>query len=411
MTAPLRPADLDRVQLARWVRELLMAGHLIDRAGMPQLITSYGRDVMRDVAIDEWMGASPIYTRRTQDLLGFRGDVDVATMFKGMQLDVGAPPQFLDFRYTVHDDTHGEFRLAHCGALMDVEPMGEDYVEAMCHDIEDPTFPATACATDPRAVVAPVHRPPRTPADRHPHCHWTVTIEADAEPAPEPEYAVRIAATRAGALPVATISDEPGAEGATDYRGPLQDDLDLEAFSAGTLRAVADEMALQGHLLVLSFWMAVADRDSPDAADDIVRKQLKGVGAIASERLRLAFDLSPDLAGLASVLELHPLLRPRAYVGATVEVDDAGDRVVVRLGDCPALAETDARPWPSLLAGHPDVLGAVAWGADRRAVVTELDAAEGAAWAVTLGDEERPEPVEATLTRFSTGADFRFEDR
>jgi hypothetical protein len=414
MTEPLRPADLDRIQLARWVRELLMAGHLIDRAGMPQLITSYGRDVMRDVAIDEWMGASPVYTRRTQELLGFRGDVDVATMFKGMQLDVGAPPQFLDFRYTVHDDTHGEFRLAHCGALMDVEPMGEDYVEAMCHDIEDPTFPATACATDPRAVVAPVHRPPRTPADRHPHCHWTVTIEEDAPAAPEPEYAVRIAATRAGSLPVAAISDEPGAEGATDYRGPLQDDLDLEAFSAGTLRAIADEMALQGHLLVLSFWMAVADRDSAEAADEIVRQQLKGIGAIASERLRLAFDLSPDLAGLAGVLELHPLLRPRAYVGATVELDEAAGRVVVRLGECPALAETVARPWPALLAGHPDVLGAVAWGADRRAVVTELDdgaAGSGPAWAVTLGDEELPEPVEATLTRFSTGADFRFKDR
>ena len=29
---------------------------------------------MRDIAIDEWMGASPIYTRRTQRLLGFEGD-------------------------------------------------------------------------------------------------------------------------------------------------------------------------------------------------------------------------------------------------------------------------------------------------------------------------------------------------
>ena len=29
---------------------------------------------------------------------------------------------------------------------MDVEPMGDEYVVAMCHDIEDPTFDATAIA-------------------------------------------------------------------------------------------------------------------------------------------------------------------------------------------------------------------------------------------------------------------------
>ena len=42
---------------------------------------------------------------------------------------------------------HGEFWLDHCGALMDVEPMGEEFVHGMCHDIEDPTFDATAGAT------------------------------------------------------------------------------------------------------------------------------------------------------------------------------------------------------------------------------------------------------------------------
>ena len=108
-----------------------------------------------------------------QRALGFEGD-DVVTIFKGLQLDIGAPPQFMDFRYTVHDPWHGEFQLDHCGALMDVEPMGEEYVVSMCHDIEDPTFDATAVATNPRAQVRPIHRPPRRPADRHPHCAWTV---------------------------------------------------------------------------------------------------------------------------------------------------------------------------------------------------------------------------------------------
>ena len=95
------------------------------------------------------MGASPIYTKRMQKALKYEG-VDVVTIFKGLQLDIGAPPQFMDFRYTVHDRWHGEFHLDHCGALLDVEPMGEDYVRGMCHDIEDPTFDATARGHQPQ---------------------------------------------------------------------------------------------------------------------------------------------------------------------------------------------------------------------------------------------------------------------
>ena len=54
-------------------------------------------------------GSSPIYTRRMQRALGYAPEVegqgDVVTIFKGLQLDIGAPPQFMDFRYTVHDKT------------------------------------------------------------------------------------------------------------------------------------------------------------------------------------------------------------------------------------------------------------------------------------------------------------------
>ncbi|MFP3468231.1 hypothetical protein SB754_22325, partial [Leifsonia sp. SIMBA_070] len=81
---------------------------------------------------DEWMAASPVYTKRMRAALQIDGD-GVADMFKCLQLDIGAPPQFMDFRYTIFDDHHGEFVLNHCGALMDVEPMGDDYVTSMCH--------------------------------------------------------------------------------------------------------------------------------------------------------------------------------------------------------------------------------------------------------------------------------------
>ncbi len=127
-------------------REYLLAGHLIDRAGMPGVIGDYGKEVMTDVAIEEWRGASPVYTLRTRQLLGITTD-DVEAIFKTMQFDIGAPHGFLDFRFEVLEPDHGEFSLAHCGALVDVEPMGVEFVEAMCHTIEDPTFDATAAAT------------------------------------------------------------------------------------------------------------------------------------------------------------------------------------------------------------------------------------------------------------------------
>ena len=145
-----RYASLSREQLAIVVPELLLIGQLIDRSGMAWCIEAFGREQMAQVAIEEWSGASPVYTGRMQQALGFEGD-DVPTIFKGLQLDIGAPPQFMDIRFTVDDAQHGSFVLAHCGALMDVEPMGEDYVRSMCHDIEDPTFDATAVATNPKA--------------------------------------------------------------------------------------------------------------------------------------------------------------------------------------------------------------------------------------------------------------------
>ena len=102
---------LDDAQLATLVREYLLCGHLIDRSGMAHALAAFGLDGMRDIAIDEWIGASPVYTRRIQRLLGFDGRDDVETIFKGMQIDIGAPPQFMDFRYRVTDAHHGEFWL------------------------------------------------------------------------------------------------------------------------------------------------------------------------------------------------------------------------------------------------------------------------------------------------------------
>ena len=131
---------------------------------MAWCISAFGREEMAQIAIEEWAGSSPVYTRRMQKALGYApvtpGTGDVVTIFKGLQLDIGAPPQFMDFRYTVHDPWHGEFHLDHCGALMDVEPMGRT-TSARCA-----TTSRTRRSTPPRSPPTRRRRSARSTARR-----------------------------------------------------------------------------------------------------------------------------------------------------------------------------------------------------------------------------------------------------
>lgn len=399
-------AALSRADLATLVPELLLCGQLIDRSGMAHLIVELGREAMAQVAIEEWEASSPWYTRRMQRALRYEGD-DVVTIFKGLQLDIGAPPQFMDFRYRVDDPRHGEFRLDHCGALMDVEPLGDEYVIAMCHDIEDPTFDATALATNPHAQVRPIHRPPRRPADRRPHCAWTVIIDEKHTPPtmqPHTEQIGRSAAYTVDLSPIDTSDD-----GHHDYSGPLLSDLRFRDFSRSALVRIAEEVCLQHHLLALGFLIAVRKRVEEDKAREITRKQLTGIAGVAARRIRDALGLPDDLEGLATVLSLHPLLNPKQYVDSEIRLD--GDRLELWLGRS-GLVDADGG-WPTLIDGaHVEALQALVRGVNPRftvRVVSEGNA--GLLVAIDVTDEPAPECVEVAITKVSTGAAFVFEDR
>jgi hypothetical protein len=191
----------------------------------------------------------------------------------------------------------------------------------MCHDIEDPTFDATAVATNPRAQVRPIHRPPRVPAGRSPHCAWTVIID---ESYPEVEGIPALAlvrATHAANLVLDPI--DPSAEGLAGYSGPLVSDLDFGAFSRSALVRIADEVCLQMHLLNLSFLLALRARCGDDTTQftTIATRQLTGIAGIAAERLHRALRLPGGVEGALRVLELHPMLNPAAYVVAAVDGD------------------------------------------------------------------------------------------
>lgn len=397
-----RYAALSREELATLLPELLLIGQLIDRSGMAHCISAWGREEMLQIAIEEWAASSPLYTRRMQKALNYEG-VDIFTLFKGLQLDIGAPPQFMDFRYTVHDRWHGEFHLDHCGALLDVEPMGEDYVRGMCHDIEDPTFDATALATNRKAQVRPIHRPPRTSTDQHPHCRWTVIIDESYPEVPFIPAMDVVAATHAHNTELDPI--DPNDEGMADYSGELLADLDFAAFSHSALVRMADEVCLQMHLLVHSFKLAVRARAGDDRAleESIRTKQLIGIAGVAAERIHKALKLSSDPKGALRVLELHPLLNPAAYVSVDVDPD------FVHVRRSPAY---DDDSWISLVSPVADKpLQAIVFAVDPhlRAEVTGTESD----WTVRVikTDTAAKKLPEVEVTEFSQGASWVFEDR
>ncbi|OMC50492.1 hypothetical protein A5742_01990 [Mycolicibacterium fortuitum] len=397
-----RYASLSRDELVTLVPELLLMGQMIDRSGMAWCISNFGRPEMLQIAIEEWAASSPIYTRRMQKALKYEG-VDIITIFKGLQLDIGAPPQFMDFRYTVHDRWHGEFHLDHCGALLDVEPMGEDYVRGMCHDIEDPTFDATALATNRKCQVRPIHRPPRTPADRQPHCAWTVIIDESYPEVDDIPALEVIGRTRAAQTVLDPI--DPSDEGASDYSGPLLSDFDFAALSHSALVRIADEVCLQMHLLNLSFILAVGARAgaNTELATEICTKQLIGVAGLGAERIHRALNLPGGIEGAVRVLELHPMFNPSAYVDAEFGPDTVSVRRSPAHEDGSWVALTgpaETRPLRAVVAAVNPHLSVEVIGSDAEwtARVIETEAAA-------------KEFDEVAVTKFSGGASFVFEPR
>ena len=263
---------------------------------MAWCISAFGREEMAQIAIEEWAGSSPIYTRRMQKALGYApitpGTGDVVTIFKGLQLDIGAPPQFMDFRYTVHDPWHGEFHLDHCGALMDVEPMGEDYVRSMCHDIEDPTFDATAVASNPKAQVRPIHRPPRRPeqvaGEQRPHCAWTVIID-ESYPAVQPIAALaEVGATHAATLLLDPI-DRVGGGARRLHRAAASPTWTSRRSRTRRWSGSPTRSACRCTCSTCrSWWRCGRAVDSDEQAREIATKQLVGIAGIAAERISRA---------------------------------------------------------------------------------------------------------------------------
>jgi len=402
--------DLPRAALLRAALETMHVGHLLDRALMPHVaVLARDVDVVDRVAIDEWMGASPVYTQRMRRLMGIEGD-GVDAIVKVLQLDVGFPHQYMDVGWKLLDARHAEFWLRHCGALMDVEPYGDKRVVGMCHTIEDPTFDATAYATNPRARVRPLHRPPRIPADRKPHCHWTIEIDPANEPVTASPQTARVAA-----LPLARVPNErapePHPDGRTDYRGAFEPEFRLGHLSTATLAAVAREFQVQTHLLASSAEMALTARFGTERAREILTKQWIALGWTAGQRLARALGATGGGVGaLAKILLLAATLPPG--FARTAEV--SGERVVLALDPASAdLLDPENPGWLGLCArGVARGIEALAQAVEPRARLARLDTTAGRIVAELDVDASRPPaepPQEAAFMKLSTATSWEFD--
>lgn len=414
-------ADFSREFLSGLGHEYLLIGHLFDRVAQPLVAMEHGAEGYVRSAIEEWMGASPVYSKRMQRLMNFEGD-DVETVFKNLQLEIGSPQQFMDFQFRLDSPRYGEFWLSHCGALLDVEPHGEKGVRLMCHDIEDPTFDATAAATHPQMVMRPIHRPPRIEgaegngAGRWPHCRWQVFIgeeHADYEQHPNLE---RVRASRLAAIPVELPEGDAEPGGWPDYAGPFDPGCQLADFSHRALVGLLQEFGVQAHLLARSYAMSQHDHYGAEAAREFVRRAWIGHAALAAERLRKYLgDPGDGIEAVAKLLQLHPNFQPRSYVDLRVELRGE-DRARVSIGECPALEEGDALACFAQLGAEPHAaFDALVQRVNPRARFEPAEDREGRrlAWDVVIDPAAAPaaEPPELALARMSRGMTFRFEKR
>jgi hypothetical protein len=388
----------------------MLSGMLGSPGGSPTLAgAAIPDETGTAIVIEEWMGASPVYTNRMRRLMGIEGH-DVAAIMKALQLDMGFVHGFMNVAYRVDpaNPNYGEFWLLHCGALLMVEPAGEAAVFHMCHTIEDPTFDATALATNPRARIRPIHRPPRVPADRHPHCHWTIEISDAHEPVgpiPRTEYV--------SGLPLAVVPNAISGGETTglfaDYRGPFRPEFRLNQLTDGALAAVAREFLMQSHLKAAANEASIAEHVDKSLGPTAMEEGWILPAWIVGERVARALGLDTGPEAVATLLAFTPVLPPGFDRRVTVD----GDRVTVTLTPV-----VDGLLDPE----HPGLVGALARGATGgiegtvgalgyQPVALSVDV-NGSSVRVTMGLEQATpdsEPVSVTLSRMGPMANWSFD--
>ena len=192
------------------------------------------------------------------------------------------------------DATHGEFWLDHCGALMDVEPMGDEYVTTMCHDDRGPDLRRHRDrhrATSPGCVRSTGRRACRPVATRTATGPSRSTRSSARCPTPSPPSTSAPRCSRHCRGPTIDADRAVLADGWDDYTAPVDPDLQLEQFStaraasagAGVLRAVAPA----GHVVPVRDRASVLDRGRGRDRRQAVRRDRRAHRRATARRVRL----------------------------------------------------------------------------------------------------------------------------
>ncbi len=402
--------QLSTPTLAALGREYMLFGHLLNRAALPHVHIRLGGEAREAVAIEEWMGASPIYTRRMRRCLGFDGD-DVGTIFKGFQLDVGFPHQYMDVHYELESPERGRFWLPALrraargravrrgGRPLDVPRDRGPHLRRQRGGDQSPRTlspdpPPAAHAVRPYAALplGGLHRPRRR-ADRRGGDH----------------PARRHVASRARRVPGAGRRRDAAA--ATTTAAPSIRTFRLEHLSRAALIRVLREFLVQDHLLVRALMLSVADRADDDVAGQVASAQWIGAGAVAATRLRRALGIDGDGAdAIAAVLRVHPAFVP---IYAPVGVEVRGERVRLWLEDGDAFHEGDAYGWHALIrdGAHPAFDAMVrAVNPRARCIPAAPSGAQRLAWDVVVDAAALPAepPPEVGIVAAANTATFVF---
>lgn len=395
--AGLALEDFEHSLLAQYGREIMLANHIHDRGALLQVTLQYGAQAQTAVACDEWMGSSPIYNERIRKLMKMEND-DVATALKGLQLDIGAPHNFLAFHYEVVSPEEGYFWTTTCGPYNHVRLMtnADPQMETqICHHMEDPTFDATVTAVNPRMRCRPVFRPPHGEVPEGGPCRWRIAIEHEIGFVEDNPTLAMVQRSLAANFEFAPL--EPDADGLTDYSGEFKRDLSLEDLSHNTLARQCKEFTLDVHLLNRACYTSIAERWGEEVMVAMEIEQWRHMAPITVHRLRKTFGFTGEsMSDVLKVLQLNPFL-PRDYLKMGFElIDETLGRVWIE--DCAALEEESDRGIVSLLTHHPETpgFGAMANAVNPRTRIYSFDPAgiPGAkiAWEIRIEPQSDAEP-------------------
>ena len=400
--------DFDHGVLAAYGREIMLANHIHDRGALLQVTLQYGSQAQTDVACDEWMGSSPIYNHRNRELLNIAGD-DVGTALKSLQLDIGAPHNFLALHYELVSPEEGYFWTTTCGPYNHVRRMtnADPAMETqICHHMEDPTFDATVMAVNPRMRCRPVFRPPHGEVPEGGPCRWRVAIDHDIALVEDNPILPLVQSSLAAQFKFPELLAD--SKGLADYSGDFRRDFRLEDLAHNVLARQCREFALDVQLLNRACYTSIGERWGEAVMPSLLQEQWRAMAPITVQRLRHTFGITgDDMGAILKILQLNPFL-PMQYLQLEIQQLDATHGRVM-LHECAALEEPLPRGLVSLLTHHPDTPGfdAMVHAVNAQAQVTRCKAAGGAvaAWDIAIDNAAEP----ASLSRYAelvAGADL-----